>query len=236
MDYEDLFIKALHCRIGELLEVLDEAYTYYFELVSPYSRLVVAYPDTDLYYLGRRSIVTDKEDYEQREVLSDLGFKLPKVYPIDSLEGALMVAKEMTIDEEGFVVRDGQFHRIKVKGEEYLKAFHLRGNNVFSEKRVVEAMRGGYLDDMYGYCGDWKDRIDKVLKDLDHCAWVLDTMAMGIKEKEFGTQKDYAMEVKGYDRVYWDFLFKMRKSGVDGKAYLDGMDINKLVDFMKGVV
>lgn len=234
LTFGQLVLEAVDMRA--LLKELDYTHTYYFELVSPMARLVVPYSETKLYYLGERDLITDKELYCYTDFMEKLGVLCPGVYPLGSAEACLEVAKGLGKDKEGFVVRDKYFNRVKIKGEAYLAAFKMRGNNMFTMKKVVEAMRGDYVDDFKACCPDWSDKIDEVVNEVVYCARRLDEVREVVLGQEYETQKDYAAEVKKLDKVYWGFLFQARKFDLKGKDYLDKMTVDKLVDYVKEVV
>lgn len=101
---------------------LNKDYTYIFELVSPETRVVVKYPQASLYHTGTRNNLTGQE-YDL-----DIGIKKPASYTLKSLEDcvtavlALNKDKENpnSIENEGFVVVDKDYHRIKIKSPDYL--------------------------------------------------------------------------------------------------------------------
>lgn len=99
---------------------LDKTNTYIFELVSPYNKIVVKYPTTKLFHLGTRNNVTGKE----LEV--DISICKPKSYKLKSLDDCVNAAINLNVNgnndvkQEGFVVVDKDYHRIKVKSPEYL--------------------------------------------------------------------------------------------------------------------
>ncbi|MBQ4511227.1 MAG: hypothetical protein II984_10930, partial [Clostridia bacterium] len=110
---------------------LDKSSTYIFELVSPQTRVVVKYDETALYHLGTRSNITGIERNE------DIGIKKPKSYPINSLEDCVKAAIELNKDcenddeiaNEGFVVVDKNWNRVKVKSPDYIMMHHLKHND-----------------------------------------------------------------------------------------------------------
>ena len=85
---------------------LNPNYVYMFELVSPYTQIVVKYPEVDIYHLGTRNNKT------QKEVDINIGVKKPTSYPLHSLDAVLKAAEALNhnntnkIDKEGFVVVD----------------------------------------------------------------------------------------------------------------------------------
>lgn len=96
---------------------LNKDYTYIFEIVSPLHKIVIEYPTTKLYHLGTRNNITGQE------LIEDIGIIKPLSMKINSLEDCIEAAKKLNADElseEGYVVVDKDFHRIKVKSPVYL--------------------------------------------------------------------------------------------------------------------
>jgi hypothetical protein len=114
---------------------LDQDYTYMFELVSPWTQVVVKYPMPHLYHIGTRSNITGTE------TMADIGVEQPERIRIGSLELAIGNVELMNpgdvVTEEGYVVVDRNWHRIKVKSPRYLIVHSLLGNHIHSKKRVV---------------------------------------------------------------------------------------------------
>ena len=166
ISFYNIFIRAL-LKQGNpeiFFATLDINYTYMFELVSPETRVTIEYPEPALYYLGERFMCTHQERAISTHTPYRAKFlKFPKVYNLNSLEDCIKVVNQMGADEEGFVVCDKNFNRVKVKSPEYLIASKIRNNNTITTKRVIEAMRAGMLDDFYAYAEDKKDFIDAVV-------------------------------------------------------------------------
>jgi hypothetical protein len=114
------FMQAHPSFQGKTLNQIAEFYhmdpqkTYMFELTGPYNRIVVHYP-LDVYHIGVRNNLTLQEEP------CTLPFKTPKEYHFNSLMETIEFSKTLTIQEEGYVVVDGDWHRVKVKGEAYVR-------------------------------------------------------------------------------------------------------------------
>lgn len=222
VSFYDVFNRAL-LKTGNpeiFFATLDINYTYMFELVSPETRVTIEYPEPALYYLGERFMCT----HQERAVTTHTPYraqflKFPKEYYLTTLEDCIKVANEMGADEEGFVVCDKYFNRIKVKSPEYLIASKIRNNNVITTRRVVEAMRANLLDDFYAYAPDYKENIDSIVAaylgiahDLEatYCdAWAY--QAMKPEEK-------WHLVVKHFNPEHHDYCFK-RYAGKCTDAY-----------------
>ena len=206
--YGDLFIEALRGQKSaqELVDLLDKDYTYMFELVSPETQLVVSYPETKLYYLGRRNIITMKEDKVELPYAKYFGILMPKQYSLSSIDECLAYVKTMTKNEEGFVVRDKYFRRIKIKSPEYLMAFGMNNNNKITEKRIINMMKNNTIDDFIAYCPQHKAKVDNMLSRIFTLCALYDYDWETIqKDSSFTSRKEFAFYIKDYQTK--DFLF-----------------------------
>ena len=142
---------------------LNPDYIYMFELVSPYTQIVVKYPEVDIYHLGTRNNKT------QKEVDMDIGVKKPTSYPLHSLDAVLKAAEALNhnntneIDKEGFVIVDKYWHRVKIKSPLYLQSFYLKGNKL-TFKRCLEIYTANEMDEYLSYFPEQREAFD-VLKE-----------------------------------------------------------------------
>ena len=234
--YGSIFNFALRGHLNQFFESLDKDYTYMFELVSPYTKLVVEYPDTALYYLSRRSIHTMKEDNARPETFEEFGILFPKTYSLKTLEDCLAYVKTMDKNEEGFVVKDAAFHRIKIKSPEYLLAFRSKNNGVLSTKRIIKMIREESIDDLLAYCPEYKERVDIVInkyKILIHSFEEEYQRFIIMHPHKWGTldRKDFAALVSSS----WakDFLFKKRGDPeLRAEDYINSLSIARLISLL----
>lgn len=234
--YGSIFNFALRGHLNQFFESLDKDYTYMFELVSPYTRLVVEYPDTALYYLSRRNIHTMKEDNARPETFENFGILFPKTYSLKTLEDCLTYVKTMDKNEEGFVVKDAAFHRIKIKSPEYLLAFRAKNNGVLSTKRIIKMIREESIDDLLAYCPEYKERVDTVInkyKILIHSFGEEYQRFIIMYPHKWETldRKDFAALVSSS----WakDFLFKKRGNPeLRAEDYIGSLSIARLISLL----
>lgn len=118
---------------------LDKNKTYIFELVTPDNQIVVNYNKTYLYHIGTRNNVNGKE------LNTDIDIEKPKLYDIDTADAALEAVEKLNsgnkADHEGFVVVDGNWHRVKIKSPEYIALHHIIENGRISKKHVISLIR-----------------------------------------------------------------------------------------------
>ena len=219
-------------RIPNFFEMLDTDYTYMFELTSPYNRIVVRYEGTNLWYLGRRNISNQIED---NEPLLLNGVLHPEIYLHHSLSECIAAAHEMGDDEEGYVVCDAHFNRIKIKGDEYLALHKMRGNGPLTVLRVVEMYQHGTLDDFVAYYPEFKDFTDDVIEHIRYYIEVCETAFKVVNSVvgAMGERRDFAMYANTYMPIVRSYLYaRLDEKVKDGSDYLMNMRARTLASYI----
>lgn len=123
---------------------LDKDNTYIFELTGKENKVVIDYDLPELYYLGTRSNKDGKESSDDRRLFS--GFRKPKEFILRerSLDSVVRLSKTLNKDgkctNEGFVVVDKHFNRVKVKTDEYF-AMHKMAS--ISNRGILKSLMEG---------------------------------------------------------------------------------------------
>lgn len=189
--------------------ILNPNFTYMFELVSPYNRVVIPYEETKLYFLGVRSMYSSGVEYDPKEWDVADYFTIPKRYPLHSLEDVQKAASALPWDQEGYVVCDAQFNRVKIKSPSYVMAHYVRNNNTINTERLVQIVLDGEQEEFLIYASDYADELREV-EDTMH------TIASNSVEKmktifgaqyEFANRGEYARDVIKCPTYMKDFLF-----------------------------
>ena len=241
ISFYDIFIRALEKNGNphDFFDSLDPDYTYMFELVSPETRVTIEYSETAIYYLGARNIITLEEVKHYWFPAADDAFsyfiRLPKQYPLTSLEECVNAANAMSKDEEGFVVCDNQFHRIKIKSPEYLIAAHLRNNGAITTRRVIEMMRAEQLDDFRAYAPDYREFVDSVIRTYHNIAHYCEEIyATALKEDAPETIPWHMVVRTVVPSAFQDYCFRRHAGKVkDAIEYLNTLTTSRLVDWIK---
>ena len=142
-----------------LCALWEEGYTYMFELCSPWTRVVVPHKENKLYFLGKRNNETFEETYFTDDPVFSKIFDIPEVFPLKSIDECLAATKDMPWDEEGYVVCDGKFNRVKVKSPSYLAVHRLKGNGVMSYARAIDLVRTNEIDEVLAYFPEFKEAL-----------------------------------------------------------------------------
>ena len=183
-NYGKLF-EAAAVKSGLDFNSLNPQYTYMFELVSPYNRVVVPYESIDIYHIGTRDNISLKE----LEV--DIGVKKPKTYQCNNLDDLIEMASKLRYCEEGYVVKDANYKRIKVKSPAYVAVSNLISG--MNEKSMLELLRKNEADEFLTYFPEYKLDIENLKRKIDSLVEYLNSV---IQEKiapiHYETRKDFA--------------------------------------------
>lgn len=209
----DLFNEGLKEVANIFWTKLDHDYTYMFELVSPKSRVVIEYPETKLYFLGARNNKTLEEvniDTSKLESIKFLreNFDIPKRYRLNSYEAVKEAANALPWNEEGYVVCDKYFHRVKIKSPEYVKAHHGRTNGNVSLLRLINIILTGETSEFLIYAADYIDKVNNIEKAMFEFKEKMAKTVIELNPESFATRKELAEKVKTYPKHYQAFLFK----------------------------
>jgi len=231
ISYGSIFTTVYKNRYGDFTgftKTLNKNYTYMFELVGPLTKVVVTYPE-DLYHIGTRDNTTGQE----LEV--DLCIKKPKYFNLNvGLDGLVELARELPACEEGYVVVDKDYNRVKIKGPAYVAMAHLKGNGVVSAKRLLHLIMVNETDEVLSYFPEFKPYIDKLEKLYKGYIAKVEQDIARIKDLTFETRKDFAIEVvKTQTPAFFFNVADGKYTYADLNKYLTDLGAEKLCKYLK---
>lgn len=216
--FGQLFEEIIEMKVNEWCNKLElnKDFTYMFEMTHPLTKIVISYPP-GIYHIGTRDNIT----YAEMDI--DINVKKPKEYSFNGIDKLVETCKTLPYSEEGYVVVDKHWNRVKVKSPAYVAVHHLKNNGVVSAKRLLVLVMQGETVEFKTYFPELSKYVDKV----EH-AWYNFIVKVKediekIKVLKFETRKDYAIRVKGllcsgfyfmvYDNKYsWDQIDLYLKS------------------------
>lgn len=148
-----------------LCNLLDEGYTYMFELTSPYTKVVVTWPTTQAHFIGCRNNSTLEELRFYEHPLAKY-FHTPERFNLRNASECHAAAEKLDCNHEGFVVCDAEFRRLKVKSTLYCSLHHMKNNGVLSFERGIEIVRGNELDEVLTYFPEFTEHLNKIRDDM----------------------------------------------------------------------
>ena len=164
---------------------------FWFELVSQYNRIVVRYNNPELILLGGRDLTTLQE-----LTLEEAGKYFPhirpvKSFPLQSVEQIVATFEHISpLSQEGFVVCDNNFNRIKVKSPAYIALHHLK-DNLVSKRNLVEVVRSGEIDEVVSAFPEYSTILFEIKSKLNELISSLEKTYEEIKDIKI--QKEFAL-------------------------------------------
>ena len=233
-NFEEIFISIIggQQKYENLLNQLDKDYCYFFEMVSSYNLICVHYNEAGIYYLGRRNMITLEED---NEILEYGNIKHPKTYNLSSFSDCIAAANEFKEDFEGFVVKDAEWHRVKIKTPWYIALHKMRGNGPLTVLRVVEMYQQGTLDDFVAYYPEFKDFIDDVVQRIRYYIEVCETAFKVVSSVvgAMGERRDFAKYANTYKPIIRSYLYARLDNKVkNSNDYLMNMRARTLASYI----
>lgn len=194
--------------------------TYLFEIIYPENRVVVSYGDQEkLVLLGAIEVGSGVEVSRQtlEYFASEIGSDIAKSY--DGIKDYSLLKGMVKDNEEGFIVRFSNGHRMKVKGQEYLRLHKIMTN--ISTTAVWEVLSSdGNMDELLKDVPDeFYQKIKSYERELryyffsiyEYCGKLHDGFRYGkYGDKEEPTKKEYAEFVmKNTKEGYRPVMFAM---------------------------
>lgn len=209
---------------------LDENLTYMFELVGPYNRVVIPYEEPDLYFLGARNKFTGEEYLPLPIIMANLGvskFKKPTIYSLSSLDDCLKAAELKTWDDEGFVVTDANFNRVKIKSPAYVLAHYIRNNNVITKRQLLRVVLENEVEEFRCYAADYEEELDNCIKLISSYHKLGNLFIKVCQRARLMPRGVYAEMVKEFPKIYKDMLFISYDRDMTAEEYTSGWNVHK---------
>lgn len=204
--------------------------TYMFELCSPYNRVIVPHKEIKLYFHGWRDNISLNE---RPFVDSDLclSFPTPEIYSLKSLDECIAATQAMPWDEEGYVVVDKNFNRVKIKSPAYCAVHHLSPNGNLSIHRAIDLYMKNEQPEFLAYFPEYKsafDEIDKRFKDkITELGFLVGELIANIVSGALPTRKEQAAWIMSKTK-HSGILFKILNGytgdgATNSREYIEGI-------------
>ena len=204
---------------------LNRYFTYCCEICSEFNIIICPQSEMRLIHIGTRNNRTFQE------VEADIGIPHPQRYALSSLEDCIAMAKTFDFTKEGFVVKDKNYNRIKVKSEYYVRVHRLANNGSMTEERAIELIRANELDEFFTYFPHYKEYIGRIKAKIAALSYTIDkdiSRARVIKENS-SSRKDFAAWVVGLSSLEKAIAFLVYDEKIEsGDQYIASLTTKKL--------
>ena len=226
-NFRELFdVAADNCNFD--FDRLDTNYTYLMELCSCHNTIVVPYNEPKLFHIGTRNNITCEE------VEVDIGIEKPKQYMLSSLDDCIAMAATFDFTKEGFVVVDKNYHRVKVKSEDYVRVHRLANNGSITLERAIDLIRINELEEFLVYCPQYTDFINDVRHRFNKFySDIYFNVNMALIEKmDCETRKDFAAVAKTFKYpMVWFKVYDTKSFDID--AWINSLTTAKLASYLE---
>lgn len=197
---------TLERELGVDVHRLEPTCTYMFELCHTPNRVVVKHDRPRLVMHGARDMILGRElsRVELESFARAARCEVVDEHPIGSIDDCLSAAEALDpLKQEGFVVVDGVFNRVKIKSPRYVILHHLKGEA--TPRRAIELWQTGETSELLASFPEFRPVIDPIQRDLDLIAeQCVKDFAENMPR---ASRKEFALAVK--DRPWSSVLFKM---------------------------
>ena len=216
------FYELFNMAKGDLdFTKLNKNRTYIFELTSPLNKVVVDYKEHKIFHIGTIDNKTGEEFNE------DIGIEKPKEFHCNNVDDIINAVNLMSYDEEGYVVVDKYWRRVKIKSPEYVRVHRLY-SNVMTKRRAVEIIRMNEQSEFLAYFPQYKELFNNIESAYNKLMFEISQELRGCMK--FDNKRELAMTNK--DSEFSDFLFRTY-DGKYVKQWLDSLYIDKLIEMLE---
>lgn len=220
--WQELFWDAMGGKDHYTDGLLNSYFTYIFELCTPYNKVVRAYKKPAVFLLSLFSGEDEADMFQTRNEADRLGIPIPDTSVLTGPNGKESILSWLKVEEsrdrtfEGFVLRDRNNYRIKVKTPSYLALHHIKDNgNILIPKRLVALVLGGAdIRELTSVMPEITSALQEV--DLSINGAIHDVVIAWGSNLHLESQKDFALKVK--DLPFASILFDARKRVNRGEA------------------
>lgn len=197
---------------------LDPEWCYTYELATQDNIVVVPHKGYHLYYLNEYNVSENREYFNP-----DGRVECCKVYDFSSLEEVQQAATFLDDNQEGFVVVDENWNRIKVKGDRYFK-LHFMLNN--GKPDYLTLIFNDGKDEFLSYFPRFAEGFAKVEKQLADIEWYAELLRDNTSYLWDYSRKDFAASVDVI-KPFQSFIFRCYEDhSMTWKKYTEDWDIH----------
>ena len=167
--FNQLFWNTVTEKYNFKKENLNKLLCYVFELTTPYNIVVKPHGESAASLLMVRNLLTLEEvSFEALTGIADsLGVPRVKSYDLNAKNvGALLRTFEnMVWHDEGYVVVDANFNRVKIKNPAYVAVHHLKGKT--AEHNIMTIVKTNEIEEFAATFPDRKNELVKLKANYD---------------------------------------------------------------------
>lgn len=165
--FNSLFWDTVNEKYGLTPDKLNIKYCYVFELTTPYNIVVKPHGESSATLLTVRNIETLEEVTHANAYAANLKVPMVKSFDLNATNvGTLLRTFEnMPWTEEGYVVVDYDFNRIKIKNPAYVAVHHLKGKT--AEHNIITIVKSNEIEEFASTFPERKEELYRLKENYD---------------------------------------------------------------------
>lgn len=215
-------------RLPDTVNASAREFCYMFELMSPLNRVVVEYDEAKLALIGVRHRDGTEISPENYGTGSAWNYPIVPTYPFNDLRAVLATLPSMDgFKQEGYVVVDENFHRVKLKCDQYLMVHHAKDG--FGIRRLIALVQSNESTEWLSRFPEWLDALHEARARYE--ALITELQAAYETIKGITDQKAFAFEA--VRTRYPGALFALRKGQVASiREALAKVHVDYMIDLL----
>ena len=160
----------------------------------------------------------------------DIGIPKPKEFLFNTLDACIESAKQLGYDDEGYVVVDKNYNRIKVKSPLYVSLNHI-SQGVTTHANIVEIIQKNEQDEFLTYFPEFSDVFNNISNRIEQFTTRQTDALLTIQSTSFDSRKELAEVVTKTDCPACLFAIIDGKSA-NARDWLMSRPTSKILDYI----
>ena len=231
--FNKLFWDTVKEKYGLDASKLTKGYTYAFELTTPYNIVVKPHGESSATLLTVRNLETLKEVSfdELTEIANLLGVPRVKEYDLSTKNVGVLLRTftNMVWHDEGYVVVDANFNRVKIKNPAYVSVHHLKGKT--AEHNIMAIVKTNEIEEFAATFPDRKDELYRLKENYDKLVNHLNEAWVELKDRK--PKNITPSEKKKYAQAVFEVCAKRNIKNFTGLYFgLNDGKVSSVEDFI----
>lgn len=237
--FAELFWKSVNIMYGSkqhFISLLNTVYNYMFELMTPFNIVVTQHLDYKILLHGVRNIKTLKEIH----IHNFPNIFQVKTHDLKNINDIKNTFNDMTWQDEGYVICDNNFNRIKIKNPSYVSAHYIRSG--MSPYHVMSVIKTNELSEFLIYFPTRYDELNELQEKYNNLINKL-TLIYNTELKSLITtlsNKEYAIKAQEicikYNLItpinFIHLFFSLKNNKHDIKSYINNISDKYLYNYL----
>lgn len=204
-------------------------YTFMFELMTPYNKIIVPHEKSRIVLHGVRDNDTDKECHVGLGICK---WEVVKRYPLKDIDKLIADSKDMSgIEQEGYVLCDYNFNRVKLKCPSYVALHHFK--YLSTPKSFMTLILANEGSEFLVYFPEMAEEFNKLKQSFTDMCVAIDLTYSYYKDIE--SDKEFALTIKDYRGKH--VLFAIRRGyQSNARDYFIHKGAKYTIEFMRNYI